>query len=229
MLLNDVKAAFYTLLSSTGREPAGLVIAFTLAISTVWQSAISSCSRSWRCHHVARTGVAYRLLPVAIFLFGIGNGQAIFMVVVALSFHMVLATLQQVDGANRNLISVARTMGASKQQIYTRVVIPAILPDLFMVLRMNLNAAWMVVLIAEATGAAMGSDVEKPLLDTMLQRAKSSGVHSVICDGEVIYADGRFTKVKRDAALRVLHDDLKRRCRMTRWSAASCRRRCCRM
>ena len=33
-------------------------------------------------------------------------------------------------------------------------------------------------------------------------------MHSVICDGEVIYADGRFTKVDRDAALRALHEDL---------------------
>jgi hypothetical protein len=47
-----------------------------------------------------------------------------------------------------------------------------------------------------------------PLLDAVLQRAKSSGVHSVISDGEVIYADGRFTKVDRDAALRALHEDL---------------------
>ena len=58
-------------------------------------------------------------LPVAIFLFGIGNAPAIFMVVVALFFHMVLATISQIDGVNRNLINVARTMGATKRQIYT--------------------------------------------------------------------------------------------------------------
>ena len=39
-------------------------------------------------------------LPVAIFLFGIGNGPAIFMVVVALFFHMVLATVTQIDGVS---------------------------------------------------------------------------------------------------------------------------------
>jgi hypothetical protein len=40
--------------------------------------------------------------------FGIGNAPAIFMVVVALFFHMVLATVSQIDGVNRNLINVAR-------------------------------------------------------------------------------------------------------------------------
>jgi len=95
-------------------------------------------------------------LPVAIFLFGIGNGPAIFMVVIALLFHMVLATVNQIDNVNRNLINVARTMGASKRQTYARVIIPAILPQLFVVLRFNLFAAWMVVLVAEATGVGYG-------------------------------------------------------------------------
>ncbi len=69
-------------------------------------------------------------LPVAIFLFGIGNGPAIFMVFIALFFTMTLATITQIDSVNRNYINVARTMGASKRQIYTRVILPAILPRL---------------------------------------------------------------------------------------------------
>ena len=95
-------------------------------------------------------------LPVAIFLFGIGNAPAIFMVVVALFFHMVLATINQIDGVSPNLINVARTMGASKPQIYWRVIIPAILPGMLAVLRLNLFGAWMVVLVAESTGVGYG-------------------------------------------------------------------------
>ena len=95
-------------------------------------------------------------LPVAIFLFGIGNAPAIFMVVVALFFHMVLATINQIDTVNTNFINVARTMGASKAQIYVRVIIPAILPGMLQVLRMNLFGAWMVVLVAESTGVGYG-------------------------------------------------------------------------
>ena len=39
-------------------------------------------------------------LPVAIFLFGIGNGPAIFMVFIALFFTMTLATITQIDLVN---------------------------------------------------------------------------------------------------------------------------------
>jgi 5-methylthioadenosine/S-adenosylhomocysteine deaminase len=53
-------------------------------------------------------------------------------------------------------------------------------------------------------------DAEMPLLDSVLQRAKTSGVRTVMCDGEVIYADGKFTKVDRDGALKALHADLQR-------------------
>ena len=53
-------------------------------------------------------------------------------------------------------------------------------------------------------------DAETPLIDAVVQRAKTSGVRTVICDGEIIYSDGKFTRVDRDAALRALHEDLQR-------------------
>ena len=51
-------------------------------------------------------------------------------------------------------------------------------------------------------------DAETSAVDALVQRAKPSGVKAVMCDGEILYADGRFTRVDRDAALKALHDDL---------------------
>jgi len=53
-------------------------------------------------------------------------------------------------------------------------------------------------------------DPETPLIDAVLQRAKTSSVHTVICDGEIIYHNGKFTRVDHDGALRALHEDLQR-------------------
>jgi 5-methylthioadenosine/S-adenosylhomocysteine deaminase len=47
-----------------------------------------------------------------------------------------------------------------------------------------------------------------PTLDAVIQRAKNQAVTMTMCDGEVIYQDGRFTKVDKTAALKALHDDL---------------------
>ncbi len=51
-------------------------------------------------------------------------------------------------------------------------------------------------------------DENTPLLDAVLQRAKTEGVRAVICDGEEIYANGRFTRVDQTAALQALHEEL---------------------
>jgi len=51
-------------------------------------------------------------------------------------------------------------------------------------------------------------DEMTPTLDAVVQRAKQQSVTTTICDGEVIYKDGKFTKVDRTAALKALHDDL---------------------
>ena len=151
-------AVVITMASSTMRVLAGLAIA---AITSLCMGVlIRYCGLFGKLVLPTVTLLApvspVAWLPVAIFLFGIGNGPAIFMVFIALFFTMTLATITQIDTVNRNYINVARTMGASKRQIYTRVILPAILPGLLVVLRLNLFGAWMVVLVAEATGVSYG-------------------------------------------------------------------------
>lgn len=51
-------------------------------------------------------------------------------------------------------------------------------------------------------------DKEIPLLDAVIRRAKGDAVRTVVCDGEIIYDNGRFTRIDRDAALKALHDEL---------------------
>jgi 5-methylthioadenosine/S-adenosylhomocysteine deaminase len=53
-------------------------------------------------------------------------------------------------------------------------------------------------------------DFETPVLDAVIQRAKMEGVRKVIVAGEVVYADGKFTRIDREGALRQLADILKR-------------------
>jgi NitT/TauT family transport system permease protein len=147
-----------TVFSTMGRVVAGLLIASVLAVT------VGVLARYYRLFDRLTMPTVMLLssvspiawLPVAVFLFGIGNGPAIFMVVIALFFHMVIATVAHIDNVPKNLIHVARTMGATKRQVYFRVIVPAILPAMLMVLRLNLFAAWMVVLVAESTGVGHG-------------------------------------------------------------------------
>lgn len=95
-------------------------------------------------------------LPVAMLIFGLGDAPAIFLVYIALFFIMTLATINLIDTLPPSYVQVARIMGASRRQIFLQVILPAILPGLFVVLRLNLFAAWMIVLIAESVGVGGG-------------------------------------------------------------------------
>jgi 5-methylthioadenosine/S-adenosylhomocysteine deaminase len=53
-------------------------------------------------------------------------------------------------------------------------------------------------------------DGEVPVLDAVIQRAKMKGVKTVMVAGEIVYRDGKFSRLDRDAALAQLADILKR-------------------
>jgi len=44
-------------------------------------------------------------------------------------------------------------------------------------------------------------DAETPLVDAIVQRAKSGAVRTVVVDGEIVFDHGRFTRIDRDAVL----------------------------
>ncbi len=115
-------------------------------------------------------------LPVAVYLFGTGNGPAIFMVFLAVFFIIVLATIAEIDAVNHTYLQVARILGASHLQTYTQVILPAMLPSLFMLLRLNLFGAWMIVLIAESAGSNSG-------LGTVVMLARNTGNSNLVMLG----------------------------------------------
>ena len=60
----------------------------------------------------------------------------------------------------------------------------------------------------QVTGAFLDHDV--PVVDAVVQRAKSGAVRLVMIEGEPIYVDGRFTRVDRDAVRDELARDMGR-------------------
>ncbi|MDJ0708707.1 MAG: ABC transporter permease [Leptolyngbyaceae cyanobacterium MO_188.B28] len=95
-------------------------------------------------------------IPFAIMAFGIGDGAAIFVVFVGIFFLLTLATVNAIKNVNQLYINTARVLGASRRQVMFRVILPAVIPDLFFILRINFFAAWMAVLAAEMVGVNTG-------------------------------------------------------------------------
>jgi ABC-type nitrate/sulfonate/bicarbonate transport system permease component len=95
-------------------------------------------------------------IPLGIVLFGIGNPTAVFVVFMGVYFILTISTVAAVKAVDQRLIKTARSFGASRAQVWTRVIFPAVLPQVFTMLRINFFAAWMAVLAAEMVGVKNG-------------------------------------------------------------------------
>src|SRR5258706_265018 len=69
---------------------------------------------------------------------------------------LTLSTVAAVQSVDARLIKTARTFGASRPQVWAWVIFPAVLPQVFTMLRINFFAAWMAVLAAEMVGLKNG-------------------------------------------------------------------------
>ena len=95
-------------------------------------------------------------IPFAIMAFGIGDLAAVFVVFIGIFFLLTLATVNAVNNVDQLYINTARVLGATRRQVMFKVVLPAVIPDLFFILRINFFAAWMAVLAAEMVGVNTG-------------------------------------------------------------------------
>jgi NitT/TauT family transport system permease protein len=95
-------------------------------------------------------------IPLAIFACGVGDGAAIFVVFISIVFTLTLGTVNNMHNVDQVYINTARVLGASRCQVIQHVIFPAVLPQLFIIMRINLFGAWMGVLAAEMVGVRTG-------------------------------------------------------------------------
>jgi NitT/TauT family transport system permease protein len=146
------------ILVSALRVLAGLAIGFAAALATgILISASGSFSDMILPLVRGLAPIApIAWIPLGIVLFGIGNPTAVFVVFMGVYFILTISTVAAVKAVDQRLIKTARSFGASKAQVWTRVIFPAVLPQVFTMLRINFFAAWMAVLAAEMVGVKNG-------------------------------------------------------------------------
>lgn len=100
------------------------------------------------------SGIAW--IPLALFIFGIGNTLPVFIMTYAAFFPILLGTVAGVRGVDRRVVDAARTMGIPPRTVVTHVVVPAALPSLLVALRLGVASSWTAVVAAELIGAPSG-------------------------------------------------------------------------
>lgn len=98
------------------------------------------------------------LFPLFLLWFGLGDPSKIVTIAVGVLFLVLVNTITGVRSINPVLLKAARDLGASRLQIFTKVILPGALPNIFTGLRLGAGMALILVFITEieATKAGLG-------------------------------------------------------------------------
>lgn len=95
-------------------------------------------------------------IPVAILWFGVGEVSPIFIIFIASVFPMIVQTASGVHTIDQRYIRAAQNFRVSRYKLFRQVVIPAVLPQMIVGLRVGIGVAWLVVVAAEMIALKSG-------------------------------------------------------------------------
>jgi len=95
-------------------------------------------------------------IPMALMWFGIGDKPAIFLIFLSSFFPLVVFTTSSVLNIRTTYLRVAENFGLKGFRVYTRVILPAALPEIITALRITLGTAWLVIVAAEMIAVKSG-------------------------------------------------------------------------
>jgi taurine transport system permease protein len=88
--------------------------------------------------------------------FGIGDTSKIWLLFLAAFPPIAVATISGVKGVREDQVNAVRTLGASRRQTLTTVVLPSTLPEVLTGLRVGVGFAWTTVVAAEIDNGIPG-------------------------------------------------------------------------
>jgi NitT/TauT family transport system permease protein len=95
-------------------------------------------------------------IPIAILWFGVGDMSPIFLIFISSVFPMVVQTVAGVHTIEKRYLRAAANFGVSRATLFRQVVIPAVLPQIIVGMRIGLGVAWLVVVAAEMIALRSG-------------------------------------------------------------------------
>jgi NitT/TauT family transport system permease protein len=88
-------------------------------------------------------------IPIAILWFGVGDVAPIFLIFLSAVFPTVVQTAAGVHTIEPQYLRAARNFGITRSRLFLHVVIPAVLPQIIIGMRVSLGISWLVVVAAE--------------------------------------------------------------------------------
>ncbi|HZX25759.1 MAG TPA: ABC transporter permease [Telluria sp.] len=95
-------------------------------------------------------------IPVTILWFGVGNMSPVFLIFIAAVFPLIVQTSAGVHTIEKRYLRAAENFGVSRSVQLRQVIVPAVLPEIIVGMRIGLGVAWLVVVAAEMIAPVSG-------------------------------------------------------------------------
>lgn len=96
------------------------------------------------------------LIPLLILWIGIGFEEKVAVVFLGVFFQQIVLISDVSAQVNEDLFKASYTLGASRRQVVTRVLLPATMPGVMDTLRVTMGWAWTFLVVAELVAASSG-------------------------------------------------------------------------
>jgi NitT/TauT family transport system permease protein len=171
----------------------GIVLGLFIGLSRLFEKIIDPTIQ------VLRNIPVTAWVPLSLVFFGIGNAPAIFLIGMGAFFPTVVNTTHGVRQLNKILHKAALMMGANRNELLWRVVLPAALPSIMTGVRLSMGIAWVLVVVAEILAVRSGLGY---LLNDAYQFYRNDVViASMLSIGMLGYLSDRLVVLLRDRVL----------------------------
>jgi NitT/TauT family transport system permease protein len=99
---------------------------------------------------------ATAMITVAVIWFGIGEASKIFLIIYTTVFIVIISTAAGVSAVTPNKIRAARSLGASRAQVFWYVAFPATVPYILTGMRLAMGNSFVTIIAAELVAANAG-------------------------------------------------------------------------
>jgi len=96
------------------------------------------------------------LLPVVMLLFGLGEASKLLMIILIIVFQIIISSRDAVKSIPEETFRSLQSLGASKLQTFTEIILPASLPEVLTATRLALGTAVSILFFTETFGTEYG-------------------------------------------------------------------------
>jgi len=150
-LTKDIAASFTRvtigfLLSVIVAVPLGILMGSFASIRSLFEPIVG----------IIRYMPAPAFIPLLIIYLGINEEPKIALIFIGTLFFNLLMIMDAVKFIPKDLIETTYTLGGSRWQVLTQVIMPYIVPSMLDAFRINMAASWNLVVVAELLAASEG-------------------------------------------------------------------------